>query len=59
MAEAATGGALRKKVFFKNITKFTGNSCARGNTCEFCKIFWNTFFTQQLRTTAFKMQTLQ
>ena len=32
----------------------TGNSCARGNTCEFCKIFKNTIFIDQLRTTASK-----
>ena len=41
-----------KKGFLQNFAKFTGNSCARGNTCEFCKIFKNTFFTEQLRMTA-------
>ena len=41
-----------KKRFSLKLAKFTGNSCARGRTCEFCKIFKNTFFTEQLRTTA-------
>ena len=43
MPEAATVGVLRR---------LTGNSCGRVNTCEFCKIFENTFFAEQLRTTA-------
>ena len=51
MPEAATVGVLQKKIFL-NFAKFTGNSCAWGNTCGFCKIFKNTFFTEQLRTTA-------
>ena len=41
-----------KKVFLKNLVKFTGNSCARGKICEFCKIFKSTLFTEQIRTTA-------
>ena len=53
------GGVLRKKEFFKNVAKFTGNSCARENTCELCKIFKNTTFTEQLRTTASEMWILQ
>ena len=39
MPEAATGGVLRKNVFFKmsqNSEEIPGD---RGNTCEFCKIF--------------------
>ena len=52
MPEAASVGVLRKKVFFKFCAKYTGSSCARGNTCEFCKVFKNTFFTEQLWTTA-------
>ena len=51
--KATTVGVLRKKVSL-NFAKFTGNSYARGNTCEFCKIFKNTCFTEQLRTTASK-----
>ena len=31
--------------------KFTGNSCATGSTCKFCKIFNSNFFTEQFRTT--------
>ena len=52
MLEAATGGVLQ------NFAKLTGNTCARGNTCELCKIFKNTFFTEQLWTTASEMRTL-
>ena len=33
--------------------------CARENNCEFCEIFKNTFFTEQLQATASEMQTLQ
>ena len=51
MPEAATVGVLRKKAFFK-ISQIHRKLCARGNTCEFCKIFKNTFFTEQIRTTA-------
>ena len=29
-----------------NVTKFTGNSCARGDICKFCKIFNNILFTE-------------
>ena len=50
MPEAATGGVLQKR---------KRNSCTRGNTCEFCKIYKNTFFTEQLRTTASEMRILQ
>ena len=41
-----------EKMFSLNFTKLTRNSCDRANTCEFCKIFENTFFTEQIRTTA-------
>ena len=34
-----------------NFTKFTGNSCSGGSTCEFCKIIKSTFFKEQLRKT--------
>ena len=57
--EATTEGVLQKKVFFKLSKKFTGSSCARGNTYEFCKVFKNNFFKKQLWTTASEMQTLQ
>ena len=43
-----------KKGCFENLAKFTGNSCAWGNTYEFCKNFKSTFFTEELRTTASK-----
>ena len=36
-----------------NLAKLTGN------TCKFCKIFKNTFFTEQVQTTASEIQTLQ
>ena len=36
-----------------NFAKFTGN------TSKFCKIFKNTFFTEQVQTTASEIQTLQ
>ena len=52
MPEAVTVGVLRKRFSLKFLKKFTGNSCTRGNTCEFCKIFKNTFLTDQYRTTA-------
>ena len=45
MPEAATGGALRKKVSFKMSQKFTENSCVRENTCEIAK-FYRTPFLQ-------------
>ena len=53
MPQTVTGGVLQ------NVTKFIGNSFARGNTYEFWKIFKNNFFTEQLQTTASKMRTLQ
>ena len=52
MPEAATVGVLREKIFFKISQNSQKTPVARGNTCEFCKIFKNTFFTEQLRTTA-------
>ena len=46
-----------KKGVVKNFTKFTGehqcwSQSAQVFSCEFCKIFNNTFFTEHLRTTA-------
>ena len=58
MPEATTEGVLQKAVFI-NLTKFTGNSCARGKTYEFCKDFKSNFFKKQLWTTASEMHTLQ
>ena len=58
MPEVATGGVLRKKVFFKmsqNSEEIPGD---RGDICDLCKIFKNTFFTEQLRTIASEMQIL-
>ena len=48
-----------KKSVLQNVTKFTGNSCARGNTHEFCKIFKSNFLAEQFRTAASEMQILQ
>ena len=31
-----------------NVAKFTRNSCARGNTCQFCKNFKNIFYRTTL-----------
>ena len=59
MPEAATGVVLQKKDVLYNFAKFTGSSCARGNTYEFCKFFKKNLFTKQLRTAASEMQTLQ
>ena len=41
---------------FRKIYRNTG---ARENTCEFCKIFKNTSFTEKLQTTDSEMLTLQ
>ena len=61
--EAATGAILLKKVFLKISLNSQENTCARvsfligtflaqGFSCEFCKIFKNTFFTEHLQETA-------
>ena len=50
MPEAATVGVLRKKVFFKIRKSHRKLRCQRKHY-EFCKIFKNTYFTEQLRTT--------
>ena len=52
-AETATGSVLWKKVFLK----ISQNSPE--NICEFCKIFKNTFFPEQVWTTAFELDILQ
>ena len=51
-----------KKVVLRNFAKFIGKLCARDSflikslaqvfSCKFCEISKNTFFTQNLRTTA-------
>ena len=48
-----------KKSVLQNVTKFTGNSCARGNTHEFCKIFKSNFLAEQFQTAASEMRILQ
>ena len=53
MRKAAIVGVLRKRVSFK-ILQNSQETPVPGSTCEFCKIFKNTFFTEQLRTTASK-----
>ena len=45
MPETVTFCVLQKKGFLLNFTKFRGNSCARGSTCEFYK-FLRTCFLQ-------------
>ena len=50
MKEAATRGVLCKKVFLE----ISENS--QENTCEFCEISKNTFFTEHLWTTASNMK---
>ena len=52
-AKSSQCRCFAKKGFLWNFAKFTGHSCAWGNTCEFCKIF-KIFFTEQLLTTASK-----
>ena len=56
VSEVATGGVLQKKVFLK-FTKFTGKLLCQSlffNKVEGLRleIFKNTFFTEQIRTTA-------
>ena len=58
MPEAATWGVLRKKVFFK-MSHNSQETPVPEETCEFCKIFKNTSFTEQLRTTASEMRAFQ
>ena len=58
MPEAATWGVLRKKVFFK-MSQNSQETPVPEETCEFCKIFKNTSFTEQLRTTASEMWAFQ
>ena len=48
-----------KKGVLEDFAKLRGNSRARGNTCEFCKVSKKTIFTERLRITASEMQTLQ
>ena len=48
-----------KKGVLYNLAKFTGSTCARRNSFELYPIFKNTSFTEQLRTTASEMRTLQ
>ena len=55
MPETVTGGGLRKNVFFK----MSQNSQESPVPEEFCKIFKNTFFTEQFWTTASEMRILQ
>ena len=55
MPETVTGDGLRKNVFFK----MSQNSQETPVPEEFCKIFKNTFFTEQFWTTASEMRIWQ
>ena len=59
MPEAATGGVLRKKLFFKMSQNSQETPVPEETPANFAKNFNNTFFTEQLRTTASEMRTLQ
>ena len=59
MPEAATGGVLSKKVFFKISQNSQETPAPEETPVNFVKIFKKTFFTEQHRTTASKMRTLQ
>ena len=59
MPEAATWGVWRKKMFFKMSQNSQETPVPKGNTCEFCKIFKNTSFKEQLQTTASEMPAFQ
>ena len=52
MPEAATGGVLRKKLFFKMSQNSQETPVPEETPANFAKNFKNTFFTEQLRTTA-------
>ena len=54
--EAATLGIIRKKVFCPNFIKKT---MAKVLPCEFCEIFKNSFFTQNLRMNAFALLVME
>ena len=57
--EAATGGVQRKNVFFKISQNSQETFVPEETAVNFIKSLRNTFFTEQLRTTASEMQTLQ
>ena len=59
MPEAATGGVLYEKKLFFKMSQNSQEVIVSGNTYEFCKIFKNNFFTEQLWRTTSEMQTLQ
>ena len=50
--EAGSRGVVWKKMFFKILQNSQETPVPEGNTYEFCKMFKNTFLTEQLRTTA-------
>ena len=52
IVEAATIRIIRKKIFCPNFIKKT---MAKVLPCEFCEIFKNSFFTQNLRMNAFAL----
>ena len=54
LAEAATGDSLQNKVFLKILQISQEKTCvetqAQVHSCEFCKLFKNTYFLEDLQT---------